>query len=186
MKCPTTPRARAVILAMVLASAWSSAPRPAAAQAELQVAVIDVQRLLSESRAGQQALEALRTLGQQKQAAIEAKQTSVGELRQRLEEGRLSLSEERQLELEKELQSGLIELRRLQDDAERELQQERAEAFGRIEEQIIPLIATLAQERGYTLVFNKFQSGLLFAREEVDITDAVLERFDTAAPPAGG
>ncbi len=186
MKSLTRPRARAVILGTVLAGLGIDGTRPAAAQSPLQIAVIDVQRLLSESRAGQEALDKLRALGQQKQTAIEVKQTEITDLRRQLEEGRLSLSEERQLELEKGLQDRLIELRRLQDDAERELQQERATAFGRIEERVIPLIATVAQERGYILVFNKFQSGLLFARDEVDITDAILERFDAAATPAGG
>lgn len=186
MKFSTMPRARAVMIAAALTGAGFGETLPAEAQTALQIAVIDVQRLLSESRAGQEALESLRALGQQKQGEIESKQTEISDLRQRLEEGRLSLSEEKQLELEKGLQDRLIELRRMQDDAERELQQKRAEAFGRIEEGVIPLIATVAQERGYTLVFNKFQSGLLFAVDNADITDAILERFDSATPPAGG
>ncbi|MGH9465349.1 MAG: OmpH family outer membrane protein [Thermoanaerobaculia bacterium] len=185
MKSTTTPRARAVILA-ALTGAWLGGAGSAAAQTTLQIAVIDVQRLLSESRAGKEALDRLRALGQQKQGEIEGKQTEITDLRQRLEEGRLSLSEERQVELEKGLQDRLIELRRLQDDAERELQQQRAAAFGKIEELLIPLIATVAAEKGYTLVFNKFQSGLLFATEGADITDAILERFDTVPAPAGG
>jgi hypothetical protein len=34
------------------------------------------------------------------------------------------------------------------------------------------------------VIFNKFQSGLLFASDTIDITDTILERFDqvTAAP----
>ena len=185
MRFSTMARARAVMLAAALSGTGFAATLPAAAQTPLQIAVIDVQRLLGESQAGQEALERLRALGQQKQGEIEGKQTEISDLRQRLEEGRLSLSEERQLELEKGLQDRLIELRRLQDDAERELQQERAQAFGKIEERVIPLIATVAQERGYTLVFNKFQSGLLFAVDSVDITDEILQRFDTVPAPAG-
>lgn len=184
MNSSTPPRARAVLVVAMLARGFLEVEPTAMAQTPLQIAVIDVQRLLTESQAGQQALDRLRTLGQQKQAEIEGRQTGVTELRQRLEDGRLSLSEERQLELEKELQDQLIDLRRLQDDAERELQQERLKAFEKIEEGVIPLIAGVARERGYTLVFNKFQSGLLFAADGIDITDAVLERFNAAPPPA--
>jgi len=32
----------------------------------------------------------------------------------------------------------------------------------------------------YTVIFNKFSSGLLFAKEEVDITDLILERYNSA------
>jgi outer membrane protein len=186
MKCRKNPRARAVILAAAVAAAGGAMMPAARAQDSLHVAVIDVQRLLGESRAGKVALEKLRALGEQKQAELETKRTAISELRQRLDEGRLSLSEERQVEMEKELQNGMIELQRLQDDAERALQQERAEEFERIESQVIPLIAAVAEERGYTLVFNKFQSGLLFATESVDITETILQRFDAASQPDGG
>ncbi len=184
MNSSTLPGARAVLLVAILAGGLGGVGVPAMAQTAAQIAVIDVQRLLTESQSGQQALDRLRTLGQQKQAEIEGRQAGVTELRQRLEEGRLSLSEERQVELEQELQDQLIDLRRLQDDAERELQQERLQAFEKIEEGVIPLIAGVARERGYTLVFNKFQSGLLFAADGTDITDAVLERFNVTPPPA--
>ncbi len=188
MKVPTTPLRRRVLPAAgaVLAGLLAAAAcRAQVASSPPQIAVIDVQRLLGESQAGKQALDRLRALGQERQTQIEAKQTELNDLRQRLEEGQLSLSEERQAEMEKELQTKLIELRRLQDDAERELQQQRLEAFEGIEERVIPLIAEVAKERGYTLVFNKFQSGLLFAVEEIDITDVVLERFNAAGAAAG-
>ena len=43
----------------------------------------------------------------------------------------------------------------------------------------MPVIETVGQERGLTLIFNKFQSGLVFADQGVDITDEVIRRFNT-------
>ena len=37
----------------------------------------------------------------------------------------------------------------------------------------------IGAERGYTLIFNKFQSGLVYADDAVDITDDVIQRFNT-------
>ena len=45
----------------------------------------------------------------------------------------------------------------------------------------------LAKEQGYQLVFNKFNSGLLFADDKsVDLTEAVITKFNSqiAAPKA--
>jgi hypothetical protein len=48
----------------------------------------------------------------------------------------------------------------------------------------------VAKEQGFQLVFNKFQSGLLYADGGSDITDAVITKFNTqiatAPKPAAG
>jgi Skp family chaperone for outer membrane proteins len=43
---------------------------------------------------------------------------------------------------------------------------------------VFPIINTLGKEGGYTLIFNKFQSGLVYADEAIDITDLVIQRLD--------
>jgi len=51
--------------------------------------------------------------------------------------------------------------------------------LGELEKRIMPVINDVAREQGYSLVFNKFNSGLLFAEDRtVDLTDAVIARFD--------
>jgi hypothetical protein len=54
-----------------------------------------------------------------------------------------------------------------------------------LERRVFPIITQLGKERGYTLIFNKFQSGLVFADDAADITEDVLKRFNTtvAVPP---
>ena len=48
----------------------------------------------------------------------------------------------------------------------------------------MPVIESVAKELGYSLVFNKFQSGLLYADDAVDITAAVIQKFNTAIAAA--
>ncbi len=43
----------------------------------------------------------------------------------------------------------------------------------------MPVIDDIGKERGLTLIFDKFQSGLVYAADEVDITDDVIQRFNT-------
>ena len=45
---------------------------------------------------------------------------------------------------------------------------------------MMPIITEAGTELQYTLIFNKFSSGLLYAKEEVDITDLILERYNAA------
>ena len=41
-----------------------------------------------------------------------------------------------------------------------------------------------AEPDGYTLIFNKFESGLVFALDNADITNLILQRFDSATAAA--
>ena len=41
------------------------------------------------------------------------------------------------------------------------------------------MINEIGAERGFTLIFNKFQSGLVYADDGVYITDDVIRRFNT-------
>ena len=170
---------RLAAIAVALAALVAGA---ASAQSPARLAVVEVERLLTESQAGKQALESIQAMGQEKEAAIQAKEAEVADLRKRLSEGQLSLSQERQEELNDALQRELINLNRMRDDAARDLKRVRDEAFERIERTVIPLIEEVARAQGYTMVFNKYQSGLLFAVDEIDVTDTVIQRFDAAQP----
>ncbi|MGB6641378.1 MAG: OmpH family outer membrane protein, partial [Thermoanaerobaculia bacterium] len=133
--------------------------------------MIDVQRLLFDSKVGQQAVETLRNLREQKQAEAQTHESEISALQDRVAEGRLSLSQDRLAELEKQVEEKLIDYQRFQDDAKRELQEGQEETVGAIEHDVMPIINQAAVELGYSVILNKFQSGLLFASETIDITD---------------
>ncbi|HET9767141.1 MAG TPA: OmpH family outer membrane protein, partial [Thermoanaerobaculia bacterium] len=63
----------------------------------------------------------------------------------------------------------------------REMQKLEQEIMNPIEEQILRVINQVGQEQGYTLIFKKFQSGLVYADESIDLSPVVIQRFDTTA-----
>jgi outer membrane protein len=160
------------------------APAVAAQTATVKVGVIDVQRILTESVAGKEAMGKLKGLQDQKLAEAKAKQDEINQLRSRINDGRLSLAEDKIAEMEKQAEDKVIAFRRFQDDADRELQKARDLAFDAIEKRVLPLINQVGSEGGYTVIFNKFQSGLIFADDKVDLTVEIIKRFDGAAAPA--
>ena len=151
---------------------------PAAAQ-QLNIAVIDVQRVVTESDPGKQALQKLKELQDAKIDEGRAMQQELATLQEQISKQQFTLSEERLGELRKQIEDKGIALQRFQDDAERELDEARRRELGGLEGRIIPVINQIGTEQGYTLIFNKFQSGLVYADEAVDITDDVIRRFNT-------
>ena len=156
-------------------------PATAALAQAGKVAVIDVQRLVTDSVAGKEALARLKKLQDEKIAEGKAKNDEVDSLRKRLNEGRLSLADDKISELEKQLEEKITGLRRFQEDAEKDFNKSREATFGEIERRVFPVIEQVGKEGGYTFIFNKFQSGLLYADDAADITNQIIQKFDSAA-----
>ena len=154
----------------------AAAALPAAAQTK--VAVIDVQRVVTESDPGKEVMQRLRGITDTKAQEGQRLQQELAELQDQFNKQRFTLSEARQAEMSKQIEDKQIAIRRFQDDAQREVADAQRRELGSLEERIMPIINEVGQERGLTLIFNKFQSGLVYADETVDITDEVIQRFN--------
>jgi len=169
---------RSMIRTAAVAALVMVAALPAAAQ--FKVAVIDVQRVVAESDPGKEAIQKLKVISDAKIKEGQAMQQEMATLQDQYNKQRFTVSEVRMAEMSKELEDKNIAIRRFEDDAKRELDEVRRRELGGLEERILPIINQIGQEEGITLIFNKFQSGLVYADEAVDITDDVIRRFNTA------
>ena len=181
MVVPSMTTLRRLLVLSVLGVLALAPAAPLAAQGSLNVAVIDVERILLESNRGQAALQEIEALRKQKQQEGQAMQQELTDLQARLNEGRLSLSEDRLAELRKQIEDKAIALQRFNDDATRELTKKRNEVLDQIERSVFPVINEIGKEGGYTLIFNKYNSGLVYADEAVDITARVIERYNQSS-----
>ena len=169
---------RSMIRTAAMAALVMVAALPAAAQS--RVAVIDVQRVVAESDPGKEAIQKLKAISDAKIQEGQAMQQEMATLQDQYNKQRFTVSEARMAEMSKELEDKNIVIRRFEDDAKRELDEVRRRELGGLEERILPIINQIGMEEGITLIFNKFQSGLVYADEAVDITDDVIRRFNTA------
>ena len=169
---------RLTVLTAAFAVIMMAVALPAAAQAK--VAVIDVQRVVTESDPGKEVMQSLRVLSDAKAQEGQTLQQELATLQDQFNKQRFTVSEARQAEMSKEIEDKQIAIRRFQDDAQRELQDAQRRELGSLEERILPIINQVGQEQGLTLIFNKFQSGLVYADQNIDITDSVIQRFNTA------
>jgi outer membrane protein len=154
---------------------------PATAQ---KVGVIEVQRIVQESAVGKESLARIQKIQGAKQEELVKRQTDLRDMEKKIQEQGKSLSEEAMEKLQKDYQAKALDLKRFQDDAQRELEDLQRKELGELEKRVLPVIEAVSKELGYSLVFNKYQSGLLHAENSVDITDAVIQKFNTAIAAA--
>jgi outer membrane protein len=168
----------AVAALAIPALAQSSAPQ--------RVAVIDVNKVLSSSTAGKTAAAKLKQLQDEKMARAQKLDDEIKTLDNDINTKKISLSEEKLADLAKQLSDKKIAMQRFAQDADRELGEARDRVMAELNQKIMPVVDQIGKEMGLAAIFNKFESGLIYASEAIDITDVVIKRFNDAqgAPAA--
>ncbi|HVT43003.1 MAG TPA: OmpH family outer membrane protein [Thermoanaerobaculia bacterium] len=167
-------------LSMFLVTAVIAAPM-FAQSAPSRVAVINVQKVLVDSAAGKVALEKLKKVQDEKAARAQKMSEEIASLEQQINQRRLSLADDKLAELQKQFSEKKIALQRFAQDADRELQEQRDRELQALNDRIMPIINDLGKEMGFAVIFNKFEAGLVYASEAIDITDVVIKRFNEMA-----
>ncbi|MGH9457271.1 MAG: OmpH family outer membrane protein [Thermoanaerobaculia bacterium] len=171
-------------LMMTMVALVMALPAVAQTTAPSRVAVINVQRVLTESAAGKSALEKLRKMQEERAGRLKSLEDQIRTLETDLSQKRLSLSQEKIDEMAKQISDRRLSLQRAAQDAERELQEARDAELKLMEAAIMPIIDALGKEMGFAAIFNKFESGLVYASPAIEVTDTVIKRYDESL--AGG
>ena len=167
----------AVAMVVLAATAWG---QQAAKTPEIpKYAVIDVNLLVQDSAAGKEAMSRLKKAQDDKIAQRKKLTDEAEALQKQLEAQRVTLADSKVAELQKQIEDKGIALKRFDDDAQQALQEAQKKELDGLEKQIMPIIQDVGREMKLALIFNKFQSGLVYADDSLDVTDLVLRRFNT-------
>ena len=76
------------------------------------------------------------------------------------------------------------QLKRSAEDAQNDFNHDRDEAINRIGQKMVQVIKDYSAQNGFTLVIDGAQVPIYYAAPELDITQAIVKRYDTANPVA--
>lgn len=153
-------------------------PVMAQSSAPQRVAVIDVNKVLTTSNAGKVAYEKLKKLQDDKLAQGQKLDNEIRALDTEINTKKLSLSEDKLASMQKDLSEKKIAMQRYAQDADREVSEAQDRALAELNTKIMPVVDQIGKEMGIAAIFNKFQSGLIYASDAIDITDLVIKRFN--------
>jgi Skp family chaperone for outer membrane proteins len=129
-------------------------------------------RVMSESEMGRVEQSAIDRLRAERTAIISAKQNELEELEASIRNASLAWSDERREARVREYEGRRIELRRLNEDATRDVQNEFNKSLARLQRAALGVTAEIGRENGYTLM------------DAIDVTTEVLRRLNAKASPA--
>jgi len=177
---------RTVIVAAVVGgvlaslSALWSVVTPAVAQAPqaTRIGYVDLQRILARSQAGVQAREQLEKdkAGMQKQ--LDGQKIELDKLRDELEKKGQLLSADARRDKQDQLERKLRDAQRLAGDFEKELQKKEQNMGAKILRELEGVFTKVGKEKGYAVILERRQAGVVYGAPEIDVTEEVIKAFD--------
>jgi outer membrane protein len=169
------------------ALAVGSLSRVAHAQEALKVGYVDLQRALMETEDGRKARADLKKVFDQKQKELDEQQNQLKSAMEDLEKKRTLLPADKVRATEAEIQGKLQKVQQTYMRHQQDLSGKEQEATGKIFERMQRIIAKIASNENLTLVFDRTQAGLIFAKPSLDLTNEVIRRYNSGeGKEAGG
>lgn len=166
---------KAVIVTAIL-MIWM--PAVSMAADSTAVAVVDVQKLLKDSKAGINIQQQLETHKTKFLAEIAQQEQKLRDDEKALSGQRGSLPVEEFAKKAREFESELTESRRLAQERKRALEDAAAKSIGKLRDEIVKIVQQISDEKGYSLVINR--QNVVISSKGMDITDETLARLDKA------
>ncbi len=149
-----------------------------------KVGIIHIQNAVISTRDGQKAASELQARYEPRRKDIEKKSAEIAALRDQLQKGSNTLSEEARQKLIRDIDQKTRIFNRETEDAQSEYDQEQQKVLQDLGEKIMAVIYKYAQDNGYTLIFDISapQTPVLYAANSVDITNDIVALYDKAVP----
>lgn len=146
---------------------------------ELKLGYIDLQRALLESEAGRKATGELEALFKPRQQAVNDKRLELAQLKDEIDKQSAMPGSDALKAKKNEFDRKVRELQRFAQDAESEFTKKQQELTRAILKDLKGVIEKFQADKGYTLIFEKNEAGILAADASIDITDTIIKRYNS-------
>ncbi len=167
---------RALFLALLMFTFAAVAPSSARAAEALTIAMVDVDKILAESKAAQSLQSQIQAKKEsfQKEFAAKEKELKTTETSLLAEQGKLPAEEFNKKR--KAYEEKIIETQKLFKKRRNSLDEGLNKAMGELRKSIVEASAGIADEKGYDIVLTR--ESVLLAEKSLDITADVLKALD--------
>ncbi|ADO73342.1 OmpH family outer membrane protein [Stigmatella aurantiaca] len=174
-------------LAATAAALTLALPLAATAQS-LKMGYVDYQRVLLEVEDGKAAKTRLQKWLDDRQKEIDKEQESLRKEKELLDKQASAMSEETRVQKATDLQKRILELAQKWDRYRAEAASKERQEMEPIVARIDGVIAKIAERDGLSFVFERRDSGLVYAQTQFDLSNEVIRSYNTlpkaAAPKA--
>jgi outer membrane protein len=169
----------------LLCGAVGRAQTPAAGSvANYKIGVINTRQAIATTEEGKQASAELQARFAPSQTELKNLSKQIDDLRQRLDAGSATLSDEEKARLTREGQRLTTQLNRKQQDYQDDVNAALGDVQDRIGRKLMDVLNRYARENGFVAIFDTSaqDSQIIYASNQIDVTQEIVKLYDQAYP----
>ncbi len=143
-----------------------------------QIAVINMQKVLRNSKAGKKAMAELNKKFEVLKKQLQAKQKALQAFKKDMEKKAPLMNEDARAEKERQYKKMLREFKDKSDDAQYEMRQAESKKMEPILKQLEKVVTKIGKSKHYLVIMEKNMPGIYYTSPSADITDQVIKIFD--------
>ena len=145
---------------------------------ELKLGYVDLQRALGETDDGRKAKANLKKIFDHKQKELDEQQEDLKKAVEDLDKKRTLLPADKVHEKETELQGRMQKVQQTYLRHQQDLQAKEQEATSKIFERMTKILGKIALAENFTMILDKTQGGIVFAKPSLDLTNDLIRRYN--------
>lgn len=157
----------------------TSSPAAPSGSTAMGIAIIDAQKLALESAPGKEAYGRLQKLSAQKKDDLDKVEKEARDLVQKLSDQGPSMPADKLEALQKQADDKQKAWKRMQEDAQKDLQEAERKEMAALESRIGPIVKEYFKEKRFAVVLDS-RAGIMYADDAINVTDEVLKRINTS------
>ena len=148
------------------------------AYSQLKIGVINSEEILVKSKKGMEFQKRLETLQRNKSKEAEGMRENLKKLEQEVMSPTLT-AETRQRKSQ-ELEVKRNNLKRFIEEMQMEIRLENQKGLAALDREMMPLVKSYAQEKGFTVVHNLARSAIIYFDRSIDISADIIKLLDAS------
>lgn len=148
--------------------------------AETKIGFVDMKAVIAKSESGIKAMDSLKSQFKDMKDNLDSQKKSLDALKEELQKQSMMLSQEAKLDKETQYKRKVRDFQDMGQNYQRKLQQAEQNLSKPIIEKLVEVLQAYGKKNGYTAIFDKQASGLMYHEASVDVTNDVISELNKA------
>jgi len=147
----------------------------------LRVGVIDVRKVLIETKPGQQYRVELEKMVKERRDKLGKDEAVIKSLQEKFEKDKLVLSDQQKEQKKKEIDDKIVTYQKAAQEADQEVKKRDHEILDKASAAVNEIVAQIAKQEKLAMVVERNQTLILWLNEPIDITERVAKAYEAKA-----
>lgn len=162
------------ILGLVFAALMSTA-----ANAEVKIGYVDMQKAIQDTAAGKKAKKELEDEFNKKKKELEKKEADIKKMHEDFEKRSAAMNDDARNKKQNEIRTEMGKYQESAAKAQMDIQKKERDLTQPIVTKLKSMLEDIAKKEDYTVILEKSENSVMYAKKDIDLTERLVKAYDS-------